>query len=60
MFFVIARGEINVALAATLSGLYPLVTMILARIVLSERLPRLGLVSVVLAVSGTILISVAR
>lgn len=60
VFFVVARGEISVALAATLSGLYPLVTMILARLVLAERLPRLGLVSVVLAVTGTILISVAR
>ena len=34
--------------------------MILARLVLAERLPRLGLLSVVLAVAGTVLISVAR
>jgi drug/metabolite transporter (DMT)-like permease len=60
VFFVIARGEISVALAATLSGLYPLATMLLARIVLGERLPRLGLVSVLLAVTGTILISISR
>ena len=60
VFFVVARGEISVALAATLSGLYPLVTMILARLVLAERLPRLGILSVVLAVAGTVLISVAR
>jgi uncharacterized membrane protein len=60
VFFVVARGEISVALAATLSGLYPLFTMILARVVLAERLPRLGLISVLLAVAGTVLISVGR
>jgi drug/metabolite transporter (DMT)-like permease len=60
VFFVLARGEISVALAAPLSGLYPLVTMFLARFVLGERLPRLGLLSVVLAVAGTVLISVSR
>lgn len=60
VFFVLARGEISVALAAPLSGLYPLATMVLARVVLGERLPRLGLLSVLLAVAGTLLISVGR
>jgi drug/metabolite transporter (DMT)-like permease len=60
VFFVLARGDISVALAATISGLYPLVTMLLARAVLGERLPRLGLFSVLLAVAGTVLISVSR
>jgi drug/metabolite transporter (DMT)-like permease len=60
VFFVVARGEISVALAATLSGLYPLATMLLARVVLGERLPRLGMLAVLLAVAGTILISVGR
>lgn len=60
VFFVVARGEISVALAATLSGLYPLATMLLARFALGERLPRLGLVSVLLAVTGTIFISIGR
>jgi drug/metabolite transporter (DMT)-like permease len=60
VFFVLARGDISVALAATLSGLYPLITMTLARVVLGERLPRLGLLAVVMAVAGTVLISVAR
>jgi drug/metabolite transporter (DMT)-like permease len=60
VFFVLARGDISVALAATISGLYPLFTMTLARIVLGERLPRLGLLAVAMAVGGTILISVAR
>jgi drug/metabolite transporter (DMT)-like permease len=60
VFFVLARGEISVALAAPLSGLYPLVTMLLARAFVGERLPRLGLLSVALAVAGTVLISVSR
>ena len=60
VFFVLARDDISVALAAPLSGLYPLATMVLARIVLGERLPRLGLLSVVLAVSGIVLISLGR
>ena len=60
VFFVIARDAMSVALAAPLSGLYPLATMVLARIVLGERLPRLGLVSVMLAVAGIVLISLGR
>jgi len=60
VFFVLARGDISVALAAPLSGLYPLATMILARVVLGERLPRLGLLSVMLAVAGIVLISLGR
>ncbi len=60
VFFVLARGEISVALAATISGLYPIFTMLLARLFLAERLPRLGLLSVLLAVAGTLLISVGR
>lgn len=60
VFFVIARDSISVALAAPLSGLYPLATMVLARIVLGERLPRLGLFSVLLAVAGIVLISLGR
>lgn len=60
VFFVIARDAISVALAAPLSGLYPLATMVLARVVLGERLPRLGLLSVLLAVAGIVLISLGR
>jgi drug/metabolite transporter (DMT)-like permease len=60
VFFVIARDAISVALAAPLSGLYPLATMVLARVVLGERLPRLGLLSVMLAVAGIVLISLGR
>ncbi len=55
--FVFARATIPVGLAAALSGTYPLVTMLLARGVLGERLPRLGLLGVLLGVGGVVLIS---
>lgn len=55
--FVVARATIPVGLAAALSGTYPLVTMLLARGVLGERLPRLGLLGVLLGVGGVVLIS---
>ena len=55
--FVVARDAIPVGLAAALSGLYPLVTMLLARIVAGEALPRLGLLAVGLAIAAVALIS---
>jgi drug/metabolite transporter (DMT)-like permease len=55
--FVLARGVMPVGVAAALSGLYPIVTMLLAWIVLRESLPRLGVVAVMLAVLGIVLIS---
>ena len=55
--FVVARGLVPVGVAAALSGLYPIVTMLLARVILGERLPRLGLAAVGLAVLGIALIS---
>lgn len=57
VLFVVARGLIDVGLAAALSGLYPLVTMLVARVLLGEALPRLGLVAVALAVAAVVLIS---
>ncbi|MEP6807890.1 MAG: EamA family transporter, partial [Chloroflexota bacterium] len=54
---VLAFATIPVGIAAALSGTYPLVTMLLARTVLGEALPRLGLVAVALAVAGIALIS---
>ncbi|MGH2386179.1 MAG: EamA family transporter, partial [Candidatus Limnocylindria bacterium] len=44
--YVVAREVIPIGLAAALTGLYPIVTMILARVVLGERLTRLGQVGV--------------
>jgi drug/metabolite transporter (DMT)-like permease len=57
VFFVIARDEIPIGLAAALVGLYPVVTMLLARFVIGERLPALGLVGVAFALVGIVLIS---
>jgi drug/metabolite transporter (DMT)-like permease len=56
--FVVARDSLPVGLAAALTGMYPIVTMLLARVVLGERLPPMGMLGVGLAVLGVILISV--
>lgn len=55
--FVLARGTLPVGIAAALSGLYPIATMLLARGVIGEELPRLGIAAVALAVAGIVLIS---
>jgi drug/metabolite transporter (DMT)-like permease len=55
--FVLARDTLPVGVAAALAGMYPIVTMLLARAVLRESLPRLGVAAVLLAVLGTGLIS---
>ena len=57
VLFVVARSQIAVGLAAALAGLYPLVTMLLARVLLGEALPRLGVVAVGLAIGAVALIS---
>ena len=57
VLFVLARDAIPIGLAAALVGLYPVVTMLLARFVIGERLTALGLIGVVLAVLGIVLIS---
>ncbi|HYI65442.1 MAG TPA: EamA family transporter [Candidatus Limnocylindrales bacterium] len=56
--YVVARDTIPIGLAAALTGLYPIVTMILARFVLGEHLSRLGQLGVALALLGIVLISV--
>ena len=55
--YVVARALLALGLAAALSGIYPLFTMLLARVVLRERLPRLGLAGVALALVAIVLIS---
>jgi len=55
--FVAARGHVPVGIAAALAGLYPLVTMTLARFVHRETLPPLGITAIGLAVGGIVLIS---
>lgn len=57
-FYVVAREQIPIGLAAALLGLYPVATMLLARYVLGEHLPRLGQIGVALALVGIVLISI--
>jgi drug/metabolite transporter (DMT)-like permease len=55
--YVVARETMHLGLAAALIGLYPIVTMLLARFLLGERLTRLGQAGVALAGLGIVLIS---
>lgn len=54
---VLAFVTVPVGIVAALSGTYPLATMLLARVVLHEALPRLGLLAVGLGVAAIVLIS---
>jgi drug/metabolite transporter (DMT)-like permease len=56
--YVVARDLMALGLAAALIGLYPIVTMLLARFLDNEHLPRLGQLGVALALLGIVLISV--
>src|SRR5687768_15658016 len=56
--YVVARESLPIGLAAALTGMYPIVTMLLARVVLAEHLPRLGQLGVALALLGVVLISI--
>jgi drug/metabolite transporter (DMT)-like permease len=56
--YVVAREALPVSLAAALTGMYPVVTMLLARFVLGEHLPRMGQLGVALALLGVLLISI--
>jgi drug/metabolite transporter (DMT)-like permease len=54
---VLSFATVPVGISAALSGTYPLATMLLARILLREALPRLGVLAVALAVAGIVCIS---
>jgi drug/metabolite transporter (DMT)-like permease len=56
-FFVLANAQGPLSIAAVLSSLYPVTTVILAAVLLGERLTRLQLSGVVLALAGVVLIS---
>ncbi len=56
---VLSFATIPVAISAALSGTYPLATMSLARLLLREALPRLGVLAVALAVAGIVCISLS-
>ena len=55
--FIIANGLGSLSVTVVLASLYPVSTAILARIVLHERLSRVQLAGVALAVAGAALIS---
>jgi drug/metabolite transporter (DMT)-like permease len=55
--FVLAASSLPVGVAAALSGIYPVITMLLARVILRESLPQLGIAAVLLAVVGIAVIS---
>lgn len=56
--FVLATTSVAVGIAAALSGLYPVITMLLSWVILRDRLPPLAVAAVALAVGGTVLISI--
>ena len=56
LFFVLASDEGELAVVIVLTSLYPVVTAILARIFLHERLSPLRLLGVALAITGVVLI----
>jgi drug/metabolite transporter (DMT)-like permease len=51
--FVLATTTVPIGIAAALSGLYPVVTLLLSWVVLRDRLPPLAIAAVILAVGGT-------
>lgn len=57
--FVLASQEGLLSLVAVLSSLYPAFTVVLARIVLAERLGRMQMVGMAMAGAGILLIAVA-
>ncbi len=56
LFFVLSRSETTLAVSVVLSSLYPVSTAVLARFVLGERLSRIALIGVGLAIGGVVLI----
>jgi drug/metabolite transporter (DMT)-like permease len=55
--YVASRGFVPVGLAAALSALYPIVTVLIARVVLGERVSAAARVGIGLALLGVVLIS---
>ncbi len=57
MLFGIASSRGQVSVASVLGSLYPVATIVLARIVVGERLRRVQRVGVVLALGGAVVIA---
>ncbi len=60
LFFLLANAAGSLAVAVVLSSLYPVVTAVLARIFLHERLSRLRLMGVAAAIGGVVLIAAGQ
>ena len=58
VFFAFATTVGLLSIVSILSSLYPVATVILARIVLGERMARLQQLGIVLALAGVLLISI--
>lgn len=60
LFFLLANAAGSLAVAVVLSSLYPVVTALLARAFLHERLSRLRLIGVGAAIGGVVLIALGQ
>jgi drug/metabolite transporter (DMT)-like permease len=59
LFFLLASGEGELAVVIVLTSLYPVMTAILARLFLHERLSPMRAAGVALALLGVVLISLS-
>ena len=55
--YALAASRGNLSIAAVLASLYPVVTALLARLILAERLRRVQSVGVIVALAGVLLLS---
>lgn len=60
LFFLLANAAGSLAAAVVISSLYPVVTALLARVFLHERLSRLRLLGVAAAIGGVVLIAAGQ
>jgi drug/metabolite transporter (DMT)-like permease len=60
VFFLIATRAGELAIAAVLTSLYPVGTILLARIVLKERIAKSQMLGIVLAIAACVLIAIGK
>jgi drug/metabolite transporter (DMT)-like permease len=59
IFFTLALRSGSLSVVSVLTALYPLGTILLARLILKERIGRIQMVGVLLALSGSAILAVA-
>jgi drug/metabolite transporter (DMT)-like permease len=59
-FFLVATRAGELAIAAVLTSLYPVSTILLARIVLKERIAKSQTLGIVLAIGACVLIAIGK